>query len=614
MLCLGDQWIAFEASSTLSDIFYDDVNQKICTVRGNGALGVTAKGLQTRDFISFRMKDCGKIKIMKFSPDGRIASVQREEFTVDFVCISPNEDGSACIQFSQSAKLRYAPILGLEWIAANQLLFVTKQGLELYQVSVEKKTCKLLKTQNISLNWFIYYPNSGLLIASSGKSGSLLSPFILQNGVIHCLAKFQVDFGRSISKTNLAEREVSVASVYGQLYVLVLRYSTRESKAEDIAMYQLSSNPMQEATLVHKLVLDLPGAFATHVLDNIIIVHHQPSHRSLIYDVRIHEPRAYTVPQHRPIAVVEITHSPRLNSDYPGEIPLYSPSWVMFPPNLIVDASIGLFSTLSLVPESACSILKKKVDLLRFLMNRTTTKEVFLAELRDCLMNYVLTLKDAALIFDWIISAYRRSTENILYLSESSSRFRLVCDEYQEMVINQHDIVRRVFLPVFEGITVNRQRFVQYMLIYLRVVLEHSIEIDPYFVNEILVPTMVEAGDLDRLQQLLQYRVIPDAKQLAFQLLSHEAKHAPLIQFAVDMLARLGSAAEEIVEVLLSKGSVVEAIRFLESVSRVDKVSGLRLMECAMKENRQVQYAVYRYFQEKTNRSKYSSSQCKFVL
>uniref|UniRef100_A0A914S1A7 Mic1 domain-containing protein n=1 Tax=Parascaris equorum TaxID=6256 RepID=A0A914S1A7_PAREQ len=51
----------------------------------------------------------------------------------------------------------------------------------------------------------------------------------------------------------------------------------------------------------------------------------------------------------------------------------------------------------------------------------------------------------------------------------------------------------------------------------------------------------------------------------AFQLLSHEAKHAPLIQLAVDMLARLGTAAEEIVEVLLSRGQLVDAIRFINS-------------------------------------------------
>lgn len=42
----------------------------------------------------------------------------------------------------------------------------------------------------------------------------------------------------------------------------------------------------------------------------------------------------------------------------------------------------------------------------------------------------------------------------------------------------------------------------------------NAIYFQPYFLNEILVPAMVAAGELNRLQQFLHYRVIPDAKQL----------------------------------------------------------------------------------------------------
>ncbi|VDK21883.1 unnamed protein product [Anisakis simplex] len=136
------------------------------------------------------MKDSGKIKIMKFSPDQRIASIQCEESSVDFICLSSTADDLVTTQFSQSTKMRSARIVGLEWLTNNQLLFVTNQGLELYQVNVEKKNTKLLKTYNISLYWFIYY-----------------------NGSLHRLTKFEVDFGSSNAKTNLIEREVTVASM-----------------------------------------------------------------------------------------------------------------------------------------------------------------------------------------------------------------------------------------------------------------------------------------------------------------------------------------------------------------------------------------------------------------
>lgn len=47
----------------------------------------------------------------------------------------------------------------------------------------------------------------------------------------------------------------------------------------------------------------------------------------------------------------------------------------------------------------------------------------------------------------------------------------------------------------------------------------------------------------------------------AFNLLSHEAKYPPLVQLTLDMLSRLGTAAEEIVEILIARNLVVEAIR-----------------------------------------------------
>lgn len=39
-------------------------------------------------------------------------------------------------------------------------------------------------------------------------------------------------------------------------------------------------------------------------------------------------------------------------------------------------------------------------------------------------------------------------------------------------------------------------------------------DFQPYFLNEVLVPAMVAVGQLEKLYQLLLFRVIPDAKQL----------------------------------------------------------------------------------------------------
>lgn len=60
-------------------------------------------------------------------------------------------------EFSQSCKMRNAIILGLEWVSKVEILFITNQGLELYQVNSEKENVKLLKTYNLSIIWFVYY-------------------------------------------------------------------------------------------------------------------------------------------------------------------------------------------------------------------------------------------------------------------------------------------------------------------------------------------------------------------------------------------------------------------------------------------------------------------------
>ncbi|KAK5966588.1 hypothetical protein GCK32_013103 [Trichostrongylus colubriformis] len=62
MLQLGAVSVAFEPetlqngqSGNITQNFFDDVNLKICTVRNNGSLGITAKSLAEKDTISARL-------------------------------------------------------------------------------------------------------------------------------------------------------------------------------------------------------------------------------------------------------------------------------------------------------------------------------------------------------------------------------------------------------------------------------------------------------------------------------------------------------------------------------------------------------------------------------
>uniref|UniRef100_A0A0N5AVI7 Mic1 domain-containing protein n=1 Tax=Syphacia muris TaxID=451379 RepID=A0A0N5AVI7_9BILA len=545
MLTLGEQWATFSVNSELSDVFYDDGCQKICTVKKENGYVVTVKGFKSQDELNFRIDDKGKIKVIKLSPDSQIASIQREGFSVEFLCFVGTYPAiSVGTHFTQTTKLRSARILELHWITSNQILFVTNQvsGLELYQVNPAKGSAKFLKICNISLFWANYYAKSKLLIVASGISGSRLTPFLIQHNNIYRLAEFDVDFGCSNAKSTLLEREVFTASIYGSLYVLLFRYSLSDSSIVEVSMYKISGDNNVKSSLAHSLILGMTGPFALHVIDNIVIVHHQVSGSSFLFDIGLKNRISSEVSSHKAFAEVTLALSENLKQEFEGDISLYSPRWIMFPQNIVIETNAGFIATVSVHPERYESFVKDE-------------------------------------------------------FSESSIKYALIPDQYKSMIIDQSDLIGAVFLPALENSASNKQFLMHSMLQYLQNLQENNIDVLPFFLNEILVPTMVAALEFNCLQQLLQYRVIPDAKQLAFFLLSHEAKHGPLVQFAVDMLARLGTAAEEIVEVLLSKGHVVEAIRlsYLETSSTSDKINLMKLLEYAWKENRQIQYAVFMY-------------------
>uniref|UniRef100_A0A0R3RQ00 Mic1 domain-containing protein n=1 Tax=Elaeophora elaphi TaxID=1147741 RepID=A0A0R3RQ00_9BILA len=623
MLRIGEPHVIFESGSALSEIFYDDVNKKIVTVRGDDVVEVKAYGLESNEIASFRLKNKSKIRAIKFSPDKRLICVQYDESTVDFInFVNFNTDTlSTC--FSQSTKNRSAHIIGLEWILNSQILYITNQGLELYQVNPEKKSVKLLKSYNISLYWYLYYPYSQLLIVSCGVAGALLNPFVIQNGSIHRLMKFEVEFGCSNTKPRLLEREVFIISIYNALYIAVLRSGTRNSTSSDIVLYKMSMDGAEVPKLAHILHLDMVGAFALHGFDNLVIVHHQSSKTSLVFDVGLEEVSKGDCISY-PLFKTSLNCSDSLQAKFSHEFKLYSPFWVMFQPNFIADASVGVFTSMSLNSVEAENYIEDKYQYLRFLYNRRIPKSEFLEILRHCVVANKLKLKQLEYIFNWFAKATAKRCPPISRHGNSGVKYVLMAEQYEEIAVEQGDVVGNLFL-LPDGYTLDqKQRFLQYMLRYLIALRENKLEVQsvhvkklenvysdqlypmfqPYFLNEILVPTMITTGQLERLHQFLLYRIIPDSKQLvcsinAFQLLSHEAKYSPLVQLTLDMLSRLGTATEEIVEILIARSLVVEAIRFLESSQSADKVNALKLIESAWKENRLIRYAVFTYFLER---------------
>ena len=88
--------------------------------------------------------------------------------------------------------------------------------------------------------------------------------------------------------------------------------------------------------------MEANGRFALSIVDNLILVHHQASRSTLLFDiggeVEGSDPvMLKTVIPPKPILPCTVT----LPGQDPFQCQLYSANWVVFQPNIIIDAKLG---------------------------------------------------------------------------------------------------------------------------------------------------------------------------------------------------------------------------------------------------------------------------------
>jgi hypothetical protein len=150
-LTLGKSYALFEPSNNLSDIFYDRLNRKICTVRNAGSLGITARGFSKDDVINFRIQATRQINTVSFSPDMKIAGVHRDETSIDFVFLDQKLSDESHPFTNQPCKIKNSAIITFEWINDKQVLYITDAALELYQINSKKRNLKFRKVATFLL-------------------------------------------------------------------------------------------------------------------------------------------------------------------------------------------------------------------------------------------------------------------------------------------------------------------------------------------------------------------------------------------------------------------------------------------------------------------------------
>ncbi|MEE6464226.1 hypothetical protein FKM82_006215 [Ascaphus truei] len=589
---LSDRPVLFEKATNVNSVFFDEANKQVFAVRSGGATGVIVKGPEDKNPISFRMEDKGEVKCIKFSLGNRILAMQRTIKTVDFMNFIPDFPQ---LEYSQECKTRNARILGFCWTSSIEIIFITDQGIEFYQVLPEKRTLKLLKSQSINVNWYMYCPETSVILLSTANLCNVLQPFHFRGGTMSKLAKFEIELPAATAKSlKISERDIAMATIYDQLYVLFLRHHSKVSNSAgaEVVLYHLPKEGYCKKT--HILKLNRTGKFALNVVDNLVVVHHQDTETSVIFDIRLRGEFDGTVTLHQPVLPARSIHPYQIPVAGPSAVvglpplpcKLYSSSWIVFQPDIIISASEGYLWYIRIKLQPIVHLLPDKGKLMDFLLQRRDCKLVILSVCSQMLTETErASLPVIATVFDKLNSEYKKylNAEHSYTVAVETSQGRsnplLKRPVRSQAVIDQSDMYTLV-LSVFTEKKEAPHRFIIAVLMeYIRSLNQFQIPVQHYL-YELVIKTLVQHNLFYMLHQFLQYHVLSDSKPL-----------------------RLSTANDEIVEVLLSKHQVLAALRFVRGIGGHDNASARKFLDAAkLTSDDMLFYTIFRFFEQRNQR------------
>ncbi|CAL8094631.1 unnamed protein product [Calicophoron daubneyi] len=389
---LSEKPTIFEPISSINSVFFDEANQQVFTLRSRGTMGVNVKSPDQGEALNFRIDDRGDVLSIKFSLGNQVLGIQRNLKSLDFLNFTDNIPAGA--EYSQACKGKGAKIIGFVWTGPTEILYITNEQLELYQVCPAKRSLRLLKQITLACHWFLWDSASRVLIASSGPKGCTMNLFHAKApGTVNKLCKFElsvdpVDGDTDSDTAVLPRRNCLLSTVYNNLYFLFLRRARVPTDALTRKIYLYRLKPCGSARLTDVLLVPLDGPVALSFVDNLVLVHNQAVKVTLVYDISVRAEMKDSVLYHRPvispksIAPYSLASStvPSLSSNLGAQVPieLYSPNWVINLPNIIIDGSLGCLWTLKIDNRNVPLLIEKRAYMVDFLLNRVDTKQILL--------------------------------------------------------------------------------------------------------------------------------------------------------------------------------------------------------------------------------------------
>lgn len=621
--------VTFDPLDQVESAFFDQSNFQMFCVQ-HGFTDVRVKGFSEEDNFKITIPARGPVSTIKFSGGTpRILSVQRRKTSVEFVNIFADNS----VEKSLPLKSNNSEVIGFYWIFKNEyVVIILSTGVELYQCNPYRMSFKLVKSYSLSLVWAIFSPEELVLLVCS-KTTNMIHPFVFKHGVSIPIVrhhKFEVDIAspgtlretKAATPAALMERDVVILNLYGTQYIAVIRSTQQGNQGAEVLLYQLL--PDSPAKLAHVLAIDIGGRFTLSVVDNLVIVHHQAWKTSMLFDISFNGESIGTFKKHHPvvgplsIAPTKMELKPKASKNRSATalsksteksisprssarmysmrtvVPeLYSPKWVFFQPNIIVDAQYGVIWRLGLNLEAVSNMMTDKCGLIQFLLLREGGKEVILTVCRECLEPGRQTnLGILGGMFDQMNHSYKIS------LSQQPADL----EKQYRVVITQKDVYTKMFVPYADRKDMPYKFLVAVIVEFIRSLNKLQIPVE-HFLFEMVMNILIENKCFYQLHQFLQYHVISDSKPLACLLLSRELVYPPATQLAMDMFKRLSTADGEIIDILLSRGQILSALRYVKAMEKVDTVSARQFLEAAANEDdKMLFYTVYKFFEERNLR------------
>uniref|UniRef100_A0A182QHZ9 Uncharacterized protein n=1 Tax=Anopheles farauti TaxID=69004 RepID=A0A182QHZ9_9DIPT len=597
--------IRFDGTGLLTNVFFDDAKQQVIAVRSGGATGIVVKGARDGESFVFCMDlhstdtPDAQIRSIKFSTDNQVLAVQRSETSVEFISFLPNHRPNLQEMLLYKGK---STINGFVWVQERQVALFTNVGVEILMVNFEKRALKSVKSLNITMNWFSYCPISKFALLSSNL-GTILTPIILKPAAITKLPRLELGIDQGCMG-----KDVTLAQLYGTNAILILRQPP--NRPFEVVIYLLNG-PGLAPKKSHILKLGQSGRFAMNVVDDVVIVHHQATASSMLFDIALSSSET----EHGTGAII---HSPIIPAKpirpFQLEVPsisldgktmnceLYTKDWVLFQPNIVIDSKLGCLWFVQLKLNALCALITDRLRLVEFLLQRSDGKSVILSVLKDMMSTaYSGTMLPVLeSIFNKLNALYKTVLDSELQSQMalmSLAKSPMKVPTPPRVLIDQADMYTIVFSTIIEAPQMGK-----ILLLYLNSLARNGINAN-HELSKALLIDLVNRRQFDTLQFLLKYSALNESKALACFLLSLSNANYPVIsQLALDMLARL-NANEIILEVLLERGQVIDALRLAKQMPGADSLPARKYLEAAYKtSDALIFHSVYNFFQMKNVR------------